>query len=144
MQVKLFTIPVVGGEKLTEELNVFLRSRKILQTENHIVQSNQGAFWCFCIKYIEDSKGTKTFSRKEKINYKEVLDEVTFLRFSEMRQIRKMIAQAEAIPAYAVFTDAELAEIAKIGEKRNLTDIRKIKGIGAKKLEKYGAKFVQI
>lgn len=143
MQVKIFTIPIVGGEKLTEELNAFLRSRKILQTENHIVQTNQGAFWCFCIKYIEDAKGNKTFSRKEKINYKEVLDEATFQRFSEMRQIRKMIAQAEAIPAYAVFTDAELAQIAKIGEKRSLSDIKKIKGIGAKKLEKYGAKFVQ-
>ena len=142
MQVKLFTIPVIGGEKLTEELNAFLRSRKILQTENHIVQSNQGVLWCFCIKYIEDSKSNKKFTRKEKVDYKATLDEATFQRFNEMRQIRKVIAQDEAIPAYAVFTDAELVEIAKIGAKRSLADVRKIKGIGAKKLEKYGAKFI--
>ena len=91
MQIKLYTIPVVGGEKLTEELNAFLRSKKILQTENHIVQSNQGAFWCFCIKYIEDSKGDKKFTRKEKVDYKTILDEATFQRFSEMRQIRKAL-----------------------------------------------------
>ena len=143
MQIKLFTIPIIGGEKLTEELNAFLRSRKILQTENHILQTNTGGFWCFCIKYIEDSKGDKKVTRREKVDYKAILDEATFQRFNEMRQIRKAIAQDEAIPAYAVFTDAELAEIAKIGEKRSLADIRKIKGIGAKKLEKYGAKFTQ-
>ena len=33
MQVKFFTIPIVGGEKISEELNVFLRSNKVLETE---------------------------------------------------------------------------------------------------------------
>jgi hypothetical protein len=29
MQIKLFTIPILGGEKLNEELNLFLRSKKV-------------------------------------------------------------------------------------------------------------------
>ena len=31
-----------------------------------------------------------------------------------MRKLRKQIAESEAVPAYAVFTDAELAEMAKL------------------------------
>ena len=141
MQIKLYTIPIIGGEKLTEELNAFLRSRKILQTENHIVQTTQGGFWCFCIKYIEQVKPATKLNRRERKDYKTILDEATFQRFEEMRLIRKAIAQDEVIPAYAVFTDAELAEIAKIGDKRSIVAIKKIKGIGTKKLEKYGDKF---
>jgi len=28
MQIKIFTIPIIGGEKMNEEMNVFLRSKK--------------------------------------------------------------------------------------------------------------------
>lgn len=62
MQIKIFTIPIMGGEKLTEDLNAFLRSRKILQTESQLVQDGQGAFWCFCIKYIETTNKSELIS----------------------------------------------------------------------------------
>ena len=38
---------------------------------------------------LETIKETKKFTRKEKIDYKAILDEATFQRFNEMRQIRK-------------------------------------------------------
>ncbi|MFM9947020.1 MAG: hypothetical protein ACKV1O_03705 [Saprospiraceae bacterium] len=47
MQIKFFTIPVMGGEALAEELNVFLRSKKILQVEQQLVSEAQGSAWCF-------------------------------------------------------------------------------------------------
>lgn len=80
MQIKLFTIPVLGGERLTEEMNVFLRAKKILQVENHIINNGQAVFWCFCIKYLEAYAGTK----KAKVDYKEVLGEASFKRFSRI------------------------------------------------------------
>ena len=142
MQIKFYTISIIGGEKQAEELNAFLRSKKILQTEQQLVQSGQNAFWCFCIKYLENEKESYTKARKERPDYKAILGEASFKIFSELRSIRKAIAKEEAIPAYAVFTDAELAEIAKLGESRSLSQINKIKGIGTKKLEKYGTKFI--
>ena len=33
MQIKVFTIPVLGGERANEELNTFLRSKRVLQEE---------------------------------------------------------------------------------------------------------------
>lgn len=139
MQIKLFTIPLLGGGALNEDLNVFLRSKKILHIEHHLVNNEQGNFWCFCIKYIEDKTISDTV--KTKIDYKEVLDATSFERFSNMRAIRKEISQKEAIPAYAIFTDEELASIAKI-ENLDAVSMQKIKGIGEKKIEKYGQYFI--
>jgi len=140
MQIKIFTIPIMGGEKLNEELNTFLRSRKILQVENQIVNNAQGAFWCFCVKYI-DQQATKSFTRKEKVDYREVLDETSFRRFVKMKEIRKRIAKEESIPAYAVFTNEELAALAKI-EHLTPAAMEKVNGIGKKKVEKFGHYFL--
>ena len=123
---------------MNDEMNRFLRSKKILQVQNHVVNTDQGAFWCFCIKYLDEySAGEK----KEKVDYRELLDEASFSRFSEMRKIRKQVADAEAVPAYAIFTNEELAELAKI---EGLTEARmkSVKGIGQKKVEKYGHHFL--
>jgi len=53
MQIKVFNIQIPGGEAMNDEMNVFLRSKKIIEVENHIVQEAHGSFWCFCIKYTE-------------------------------------------------------------------------------------------
>lgn len=76
MQVRIFTIPIIGGEALNEEMNVFLRSKKILQVESQIVQERSGAFWCFSVKYLEDQG-----REREKVDYKELLDEASFPGF---------------------------------------------------------------
>ena len=73
------------------------------------------------------------------MDYKTVLDENTFLKFSILREIRKKIALDEGIPAFAIFTDEELAGLAKLPE-ITPKSMGSIKGIGEKKIEKY-AKF---
>lgn len=134
MQVKLFTIPIPGGEALTEDMNVFLRSRKVLEMTEQIV----GNHWCFCIKYLDDTAPND----RQKIDYREVLDPESFQRFSRMREVRKALADAESVKPYVIFTDAELAELAKM-EEVSLTSMQSVKGIGEKKTEKYGAKFIE-
>ena len=47
-------LPVIGGEALSEEMNAFLRSRKVIQVVEHLVNDPKGSLWCFCIKYVED------------------------------------------------------------------------------------------
>ncbi len=138
MQIKLFTIPIVGGEALNEELNAFLRSKKILHTEHQLVIHDQGVFWCFFVKYLDEQLEGR---EGKKVDYRQVLDEVTFQRFSKLREIRKQIATNEAIPAYVVFTDEELAELAK-QEVITPATMKSIKGIGEKKVEKYGQHFI--
>lgn len=140
MQIKIFNIPIPGGEALNDEMNVFLRSKRIISVEDRIVQSGHGAYWSFSIKYIDDV--VLSDRDKPKVDYRKVLDEETFQRFSALRVIRKKVAEEDAVPAYIVFSDEELAELAKL---HPLTEagMKSIKGIGEKKVEKYGHFFLQ-
>ena len=140
MQIKLFTIPLFDNEAELNEMNGFLRAQKVLTIDKQFVSVGENAYWSFCITYLQLSKQStmaQNAQRQNKIDYKEVLDVATFAVFSTLRTIRKQIAENEAIPAYAVFTDSELAEIAKL-ENIDMAHLQSIQGIGQKKAEKYG------
>lgn len=140
MQVKLFTIPLFDNEAELNEMNGFLRAQKVLTIDKQFASLGENAYWSFCITYLQLSKQStmaQNTQRQNKIDYKEVLDVATFAVFSTLRTIRKQIAENEAVPAYAVFTDSELAEIAKL-ENIDVAHLQSIQGIGQKKAEKYG------
>ncbi|HMQ59208.1 MAG TPA: HRDC domain-containing protein [Flavilitoribacter sp.] len=136
MQIKIFSIPILGGELMNDEMNAFLRSKKVLQVENQLVSDSHGAFWCFCIRYIEDNAPVA----KPRPDYKQILDEESFQRFARMKEIRKQLAKEEGLPPYAVFSDEELAGLAKI-EVLTPGLMKTIKGVGDKKVEKYAHYF---
>ena len=139
MQIKLFTIPILQAAEINKELNFFLRSHNIVEFEKHLMQNNGKAYWCISVQYIELQKADiKPVNKKD---YKKLLNEKQFERFSQMREIRKEIAVEDQISAYIVFTDAELAEIAKM-EQPTANNIRTIKGIGDKKADKYGERLL--
>lgn len=142
MQLKMFTISLAPDEQQTEEINHFLRSHKIIDVRKEIAVQNGNSVWTFCVSYLLDSKPSQSLQNKNvKIDYKDVLDEVAFNTFSRLRKVRKAIADEEAVPAYAIFTDAELAELAK-QKKLSLTVIQAVPGIGKKKVEKYGSRMI--
>ncbi|MEO0339415.1 MAG: HRDC domain-containing protein [Bacteroidota bacterium] len=141
MQIKIISIPVRYGEQENEELNRFLRGHRILKVDKQLVESEGTALWTFCIEYIEQSRKAPPV-RKERVDYKAVLSASAFERFSLLRKQRKKIAQEEGIPAYAVFTDKELAALAEI-ETLNISKMQQVEGIGAKKVEKYGARILE-
>ena len=134
----MYAIPIPGGEVLNEEMNAFLRSKQILRVDHYVVNNPSGNFWCYSIHYLDDIADKKRF----KVDYREVLDEATFARFSKMREVRKQLALEEGVPPYVIFTDEELAALAKVVP-LTLAAMRALEGVGEKKVEKYGAKFVQ-
>ncbi|MBR4155713.1 MAG: HRDC domain-containing protein [Bacteroidales bacterium] len=136
MQIKLFTIPCSESNELNEEMNRFLRGNKIVNIEKQFYVLNSDAYWSFCVAYLPN-QNMPIQERKEKVDYKEILDENSFARFTQLRSIRKVLAEKDAIPAYAVFTDAELSLISQLDEV-NENNVRKIQGIGEKRMEKYG------
>lgn len=142
MQIKIFTIPVSDTGVFTEELNRFLRANKVLEVESQLVSNERGSMWCFCVKYV-GLVSTLPINDKPRTDFKSELDEATFKIFSHLREIRKQLATEEAVPAYAIFTDAELSSIAKLNE-ISLKSLSTIKGIGEKKLEKYGSRIINI
>ena len=143
MQIKIFNIPIGADESMTEELNHFLRAHKIIDIKKDLAMLGENTCWTFCITYMQDGRSLdNNRASGGKVDYKDVLDAEIFERFSNLRKLRKQIADNEAIPAYAVFTDAELAEIAKLSP-LTLAGMQKIPGIGKKKMEKYGNVLVE-
>ena len=140
MQVKVYTIPLFENSELTEEMNSFLRVHKVLSVDNKLVTVGEQAFWTFCITYLPQQNHCTpepVQQKKNRTDYKYLLDDETFAKFSRLRLIRKQLAEQEAVPAYAVFTDSELADISRL-EEITPENIRQIQGIGQKKVEKYG------
>ena len=140
MQIKLFTVPVGDSSTALEDMNRFLRSNKILEVHDQLVSNENGAYWCFCVRYIERTLNSVS-NDKRKVDYRKVLDDEIFKKFSRFREIRKKVAADEGIPAFAVFTDEELAGLAKldtITEKNMLS----VKGIGDKKVERFSKHFM--
>ena len=130
-----------------EEMNHFLRANKVIEVKKELAQLDGNSCWTFCITYQQDIHAADGFTARQgnggKVDYKEVLEPEAFERFSALRKIRKQVAESDAIPAFAVFTDAELAEMSKLPE-LTLQTMQSIPGIGKKKVEKYGNAFIAI
>lgn len=144
MQLKLFTIPILGIDNEEELVNKFLRSVKVLEIKREIVQVDSNAYWAMCVLYLPFGNAeTIPGAPRGKIDYKDLLTEEQFKKFCLLRKIRKRLADDDAVPAFAVFTDQELSEISKLDNIKT-SELKHITGIGAKKIEKYGERFCEL
>ncbi|MBC7144435.1 MAG: DNA helicase RecQ [Thioclava marina] len=82
-------------------------------------------------------------SAKAKNVIKTLVSEEDAPLLSALKAKRRALAEAQGVPAYIVFTDRTLIEMA---EKRpmSLDEMTGIGGVGAKKLESYGAEFLSV
>ncbi|MDL2339009.1 MAG: DNA helicase RecQ [Pseudomonadota bacterium] len=71
------------------------------------------------------------------------LDAEATERFSALKAWRAEVAREHNLPAYVVFHDATLAEMAR-AQPQSLDDIAQISGVGAKKLEAYGREILRV
>ena len=62
---------------------------------------------------------------------------------ARLKSERLSISKLESVPAYVIFSDATLIEICKKRPK-SMSEMNAISGVGAVKLEKYGARFLRI
>jgi ATP-dependent DNA helicase RecQ len=63
--------------------------------------------------------------------------------FEALRERRRAIAQERNVPAYVIFHDRTLAEMAR-RKPSSLAAMRSISGVGAAKLERYGRLFLEV
>jgi len=71
------------------------------------------------------------------------LDQAGKILFESLRTWRAAAAKQHSLPAYVIFHDATLAEIAQICP-QTISQLRKITGIGARKLESYGDALIEL
>ena len=126
-----------------EEVNAFLRAHRILSADRHFVQDGANSFWAICVSYLGDANRPLAPGKRSKVDYREVLSEADFAVFAKLRNLRKELAEKEGVPAYALFTNEQLAEMVQ-RRARSLTAMKEIEGVGDARIEKYGAQFLAV
>lgn len=145
MQMKFFDVSMFQINDVESQLNLFLRSHKIISVEKHFYIQDGIGHWAILVEYLNaiQTSNATTQEKKPKVDYKQVLDEVTFEKFSKLREARKKLSTEDAVPAYMVFTDAELASISKL-EDITPSELLKLDGIGVPRVEKYGVRICEM
>jgi superfamily II DNA helicase RecQ len=118
-----------------------------LSTDRRFVEIGLQSFWSILVDYLDVkpeivSEGQRPTKFRNKIDYREVLAPDVFALFAQLREFRKRLAQEEGVPVYTVFTNEQLAEVAK---NRIVTKsgLEKVDGIGGARLIKYGDALVR-
>jgi len=142
MAFKFFRVSLHDLDGATNELNQFLTSHRVDSIERQFVNQGENSYWLFCIEYHEPqqartlaaSAGTR---RRERIDYRDVLNDDDFQTYLRLKELRQQIAQEESLAVYLIFTNEHLAKIAE-AHVRTKEDLQKIDGIGKARVEKYG------
>jgi superfamily II DNA helicase RecQ len=143
-QYASFFISPFSEKSVTEELNVFLRSHRIVNVEKKLIDGERGTGWAFLIEYggNESSKNTQNTS-SQRIDYREVLNTTEYALYDKLRDLRKQIADKSGIPVYAVFTNDQLAGMVKKPPKVP-KDLLSISGVGEARVKQYGESFIKL
>ncbi len=148
MRLHFVVIPIHGGDAVEEQLNHFLTSQRIAAVDRQFVPNGVHSAWAICVTYVDGvaaAPGTADPSKKKgTVDYREVLHDAEFLVFAKLRDLRKQLAQRDGVPAWAVFTNEQLAAMVRGGGPRSAAELGKIEGIGPAKMEKYVGPFLEI
>jgi superfamily II DNA helicase RecQ len=125
-----------------DELNAFLSTHRILAIERHFVPESINSVWAICVTYL-DSAGRPPAEKRGRVDYREVLSDSDFALFARLRALRKALAEKDGVPAYALFTNEQLAEMVR-RRVHSIQALEQIDGVGPARTEKYGAPFLDI
>ncbi len=148
MKLRFFSIPVRHGKEAEDELNAFLGSHRIVAVDRRFVDCGLDSYWAVS---VEISEGQVSLGRSfgapgradRKVDYREVLEPADFERFVKLRTLRKEVADREAVPVYAVFTNQQLADMVRtrVTTKEGL---EAIEGVGSARVLKFGSGFLEV
>ncbi len=84
--------------------------------------------------------------KREKTRNRSVVDALTehdATLFDQLRALRRRLADEQGVPAFVVFSDATLRELAAV-KPANRQAMRRVSGVGPTKLERYGSDFLSV
>ena len=129
-----------------QELNGFLSSHKVVSIERKLIDQGVNSFWAICVDYLSHPPGdgiSKSNLSRSRVDYKAILPPEEFTVFSQLREMRKELAQSEAVPVYALFTNEQLAQMVQ-RRCRSKSDLAQIEGIGESKIDKYAERLLPL
>jgi len=142
MRFHFLTIPAFDPDAAQDALNAFCAQHRIVASDRHFVDRGVDSFWAVCVTWVEGSAAAfPTQAKRERVDYREVLGEADFAVYSELRRLRKQLAEREGVPAYAIFTNEQLAAMV---QRRVATaqGLGAIEGVGEARVDKFGEVFL--
>jgi superfamily II DNA helicase RecQ len=148
MKFRFFSVPVRKSSDAEEELNTFVASHRVVSIERRFVDAGLDSFWAVSVEVTEGLAALGKLHgapgrAERKVDYKEVLTPSDFERFLKLRELRKVIAEREAVPVYNIFTNQQLADMIQ-GKVTTIEGLEAIDGIGAARVGKFGAVFLEL
>lgn len=132
-----FQIPCGEASVAEAAMNGFLAGKSVLGIERHFVADGPRSFWAYCA-HVAPSAGLPPGRPLGKtVDYREILEPETFTLFAQLREWRKATAEQEGCPPFTIFTNEQLAEIAR-RLPSSVAEMQKIQGVGPAKGQKYG------
>ncbi len=141
-QFASFFISPFGEPTVCDELNKFLRSRRIVNVEKRLIDSERGTGWLFLVEYGEELKLPQP-AGNTRIDYRETLTPQVYDLFDKLRGLRKAISEKQGVPVYAIFTNEQLAAMAK-SPPNTLKDLLAYPGVGDGRVKQYGEAFLEL
>jgi hypothetical protein len=144
MKMQFFTIPPFDPQTATDALNIFLAAHHVVHVERHFVAEGANSAWSICVSYMEGEERPAADKRQQKkVDYRDTLSEPQFAVFAKLRTLRKTLADQEEVPAYALFTNEQLADMVR-RRVQSLAGFTDIDSVGQALVEKYGEAFLRI
>jgi superfamily II DNA helicase RecQ len=142
MKFRFFKVSALDPDDAQEALNRFCSSHALISLDKQFVSWGQESYWAFCIQY-SDGTARVIPTKKEKIDYREVLSETDFAIYSKLRVLRKELSDREGVPLYSIFTNEQMAKIVerRISTKAGLMGIA---GVGRARADKYAEAFLAL
>ena len=140
IQYKFFMIPIKNSSQIENELNKFLRTVKVVTTHREFIAKGDESCYSLIIEYVIDGSeqvAASNTTSKSKTDYRDLLSPEDFTIYARLRAWRKETSEKEAVPAYTIFTNEQLA---KIVEQKVCTkeDLQKIDGVGDGRVKRFG------
>jgi hypothetical protein len=73
--------------------------------DRHLIDQGINSFWAICVDYLSHTPGETGHNpnlSRSRVDYKTILSPGEFVVFSRLRELRKELAQTEAVPVYAL------------------------------------------
>jgi|LakMenEpi03Aug12_release.lakeMendotaPanAssembly.Ray.scaffolds.fasta_scaffold172111_2 superfamily II DNA helicase RecQ len=140
MPIKLFSVPALDPAAGEHEVNAFCAQQRVVSIERRLVTVHDRPVWCFCIEYLQSSSPQGAHAAgdfRSRVDYRLVLNDDDFRVFSKLRELRKAVAEEEKAPVFTIFTNEQLAAMAR-QRPTSLAELQRIDGIGEGKAGRYG------
>jgi superfamily II DNA helicase RecQ len=138
-EVFQYRIPIDGQ---LDDLNRCLASNRVANVNQYLVETGGGAMLMFVVEVVRADTSHEKRPSGQRIDYKEILSPSDFAIYSQLRSLRKELAEAGGLPLFAVLSNAQLAAMAQ-QRPASETELQAIEGLGKRRTQKYSEAFLK-